>query len=504
MEFGNGLLDGSRVAAYVRDSGGKDQELSVSQQVESISSWCHDRNLALTRIFSDEARSGTKVAGRDGFLEMMDHFRNEPAEKGLVIWEYSRISRDFDDFQYFVSDLRRRGVVIASVMDHLPEGLLGKAVEGLVVWKNAQFIEDLRRNVRRGMSYVVENLGLPPGTRCPIGYRTVQVEVGKHRDGKPRMLPKMLVDTSYAPRIKRAFDLRARGHTYKEIDAEVHLGKWLSLYRYVLNNPIYMGVYRYEGKLYDNFVEPIVDRETWELVQVVNADRASRFSYNKPGSVRSRYILSGIVYCGKCGQPMSASGTTRRASGKVYEYYKCQSANNQGTPCGNGGARKEVLEQRVLFEMKSRIFTPSFLAEIYQAVQEEYAQTNSGRSEALTRLENELAAVRLSIDRMVSAIAETGHSSAMLVELKRLEQKQAELESSIVDMRHEIKPLPEIDFDKVASTIQEALQLNEPQVDRDIVHDFVSRIDLLVAGGQITGKMTFSLPDVVGESVINL
>ena len=105
---------------------------------------------------------------------------------------------------------------------------------------------------------------------------------------------------------------------------------------------------------------------------------------------------------------------------------------------------------------------------------------------------------------MVSAIAETGHSSAMLVELKRLEQKQAELESSIVDMRHEVKPLPEIDFDKVASTIQEALQLNEPQVDRDIVHDFVSRIDLLVAGGQITGKMTFSLPDVVGESVINL
>ena len=43
-----------------------------------------------------------------------------------MIWEYSRISRDFDDFQYFVSDLRRRGVVIASVMDHLPEGLLGK------------------------------------------------------------------------------------------------------------------------------------------------------------------------------------------------------------------------------------------------------------------------------------------------------------------------------------------------------------------------------------------
>ena len=73
------------VAGYFRDSGGDAQELSVTQQEGVFRAWCAEHRLAVGVVFRDTAQ-GSSVAGRQGFQDMMYHFRSgQAAERGLVI-----------------------------------------------------------------------------------------------------------------------------------------------------------------------------------------------------------------------------------------------------------------------------------------------------------------------------------------------------------------------------------------------------------------------------------
>jgi len=64
---------GARLVFYARDSGGKDQDLSVAQQEAAAGEWCKAHGYILTRTFVDAARSGTSTGGRAQFLEMISY-----------------------------------------------------------------------------------------------------------------------------------------------------------------------------------------------------------------------------------------------------------------------------------------------------------------------------------------------------------------------------------------------------------------------------------------------
>ena len=100
----------SRLAAYLRDSGGADQDLSTEQQDTHIRKWCLEHGYVLSEVFRDSARSGSSTVGRDAFDRMITHFRSpDCTEAGIIVWKYDRISRDFDDSAFFKADIRRRG-----------------------------------------------------------------------------------------------------------------------------------------------------------------------------------------------------------------------------------------------------------------------------------------------------------------------------------------------------------------------------------------------------------
>ena len=57
---------GSHVNAYLRDSGGDEQDLSVPQQEAVIREFCEQNSLVLVHLFKDEARQGGSTVGREG------------------------------------------------------------------------------------------------------------------------------------------------------------------------------------------------------------------------------------------------------------------------------------------------------------------------------------------------------------------------------------------------------------------------------------------------------
>ena len=117
---------GSRLAAYLRDSGGEEQDLSVEQQENEITFWCDEHTYVLTHTFIDSASPGSTTIRRSGFRAMISHFRSPQCqEAGIVVWKYSRFARDLDDAQFYRADLRRRGYEIYSLNDNVPMATWG-------------------------------------------------------------------------------------------------------------------------------------------------------------------------------------------------------------------------------------------------------------------------------------------------------------------------------------------------------------------------------------------
>jgi len=188
----------------LRDSGGGNQELSTAQQREKVAAYCAQTGLQLVRVFEDAAKSGTSTAGRDAFLELYHYLSDTPCP--LVVWDLSRLARNFDDTSFYLADLRRRGVVIHTVNEALPPGLDGRLLELMITWKNARYSEDLSRNVKRGMAYVRDVLGGHHG-RTPLGFDTVIETIGTRRDGSARTVRKLVPNDDMA-RVVRAFEMR--------------------------------------------------------------------------------------------------------------------------------------------------------------------------------------------------------------------------------------------------------------------------------------------------------
>lgn len=210
------LLPGARFAAYLRDSGGERQELSTAQQEGEIRTWCDRRGLLLTTIFRDEARPGSSTVSRQAFQDCIYHFRQPDCpEAGLVIWSFSRFARDIDDAQFFRADLRRRGFTVVSITDDIPEGPMGRLFEAVIDWKNEQFLEDLSRDVKRGLRDLVQQYGAVPGTP-PRGFIRQPVVIGRRRDGRERIAHRWIPDPELTPSIRRAFELKAAGRPYKK------------------------------------------------------------------------------------------------------------------------------------------------------------------------------------------------------------------------------------------------------------------------------------------------
>ena len=189
---------GSRLVAYLRDSGGRDQNLSIPQQQESIGRWCRENGYVLSHQFKDAARSGTSIAGRDGFLEMVAYLESNAPEAGVVIWEYSRIARDFDDFTYYITYLRRNGYAVYSITDHIPDTLDGRLFESITAWKTAKYSEDLSKNIRRGQHFIASVYKGKPGGKPPLGYLYSPTEIGRRRDGSPHLVNRLVPDPKVA------------------------------------------------------------------------------------------------------------------------------------------------------------------------------------------------------------------------------------------------------------------------------------------------------------------
>ena len=66
------MKDTRRAAIYARFSSDLQRDRSIEDQVALCETYCHKEGFEIAARFSDRARSGASVFGRDGLMAMME------------------------------------------------------------------------------------------------------------------------------------------------------------------------------------------------------------------------------------------------------------------------------------------------------------------------------------------------------------------------------------------------------------------------------------------------
>jgi site-specific DNA recombinase len=487
---------GSLVAAYFRDSGGETQDLSISQQEAHFKIWLTENGLAAGAVFRDAARPGSSVAGRQAFHDMMHHFRSSATEAGLVIWSYSRFARDFDDAQFYRADIRRRGYLFYSLNDEIPDGAMGRLFEAAIDWKNEQFLEDLSRDVKRGLADLVRTHGAVPGTP-PRGFKRDPIQIGSRRDGRPHIAHRWVPDPDQVPVVQLAFSMRAAGASMAEVHRATALYNSLNSYTTFFANKLYIGVLEFGDQVIENYCDPLISSEIWEAVQLRARQHAAHRNLTDAGAahprrVNSRYLLSGLAYCARCGSPLYGLTSQQRLRAN-YERYACTRAHRR-RDCDLQPIPRKVLEDAVLECVQTFVLSPEVQAANLQLIQAQRENHFNQIGEQRADLSKRLATVRRKLSNTANAIAEAGHSPALLETLARLEAEAADLRAKIAGIERQIAA-PSSDFDPAEL---EGLRANlhdpDPAAIQSLLRGLLSRVIVDRDGTIVSGELIYFSP----------
>ena len=125
----------------------------------------------------------------------------------------------------------------------------------------------------------------------------------------------------------------------------------------------------------------LVPRELFDKVQQVLRERSPAAQY--PGTVGSKFLLSGLLRCGVCGRPYNGQGAK---SGR-FAYYVCGTLHREGAgTCTARYLNADKTETFILDKIKERILTDEVITELVTLVAEEIdamAGAMAGRLETI-------------------------------------------------------------------------------------------------------------------------
>ncbi|HKI53428.1 MAG TPA: recombinase family protein [Anaerolineales bacterium] len=418
------LTAGARVWAYLRDSGGPAQEQSIGQQESEIIAYCKRYNLSLVKVFRDVARSGGSTTGRDEFMGMIEQSEDETIRpQAILIWNFARFSRDYNDTVFYKATLQQRGVMVHSVTDVIPvDDFSARIVETVISLANEEKRRQTSRDVKRGLKSLVSK-GFSPGIP-PRGYVAVKVNIGEKRDGIPRMVSRWEPDPVLSGYVKIAWQLRAEGKSYREITKATKgmlytsVNTWTTFFK----NKSYLGIGKSGDLEITDHHEPLITWELWEAVQKLRKAHpryGKKGNLNHPRRVGNPTALSGFTYCIECGNMMTHSNGNKN---KVWKHYICGKKDRHGSAaCKSRRVGAINAETQIIKAVLDHVLTPEYLMEVIDETKKQLDSTTEIERQ-ITAENRKLDDLDIAIQRLLRTIEKTDSPSAQ----DRLKEREAE------------------------------------------------------------------------------
>ncbi|MDO4481458.1 MAG: recombinase family protein [Bacillota bacterium] len=275
-----------RTGIYIRVSTDAQAEegYSIEAQTEQLEAYCKAKKWENTELYVDGGWSGSNIE-RPEMKRMLEDAENDRLERCLV-YKLDRLSRSQKDVLYIIEDVFiPHGVDFVSVTESLDTGTpMGRAMIGILAAFAQLERENIKMRTRMGMKERVKAGYWMGGGRVPFGY---------DYDSKQGIL----VPNEDAEKVRLMYRLYLDGESPQAIADRLGL-KYDRLVMNILQRKSNIGIIEYNGEEYRGRHEPIIDRETFNKT----AEEISLRSVKRTN--HTDYLLSGLLYCGKCGAKM--------------------------------------------------------------------------------------------------------------------------------------------------------------------------------------------------------
>ncbi len=266
------------------------------------------------------AETASKKDERKTFKTLIADAKKHAHElDGILFYKIDRAARNLYDYVELERIESEYGVPFISVSQPTESNPAGRMQRRMLASIASFYTEQQSVDVKEGHKKRVENGHFV--TRPPIGYKNIR------QNGKARAV----VQPENARKVRRIFELYAyHGQTLDSLNDK--LGEesitymatqphWTRSHLYkILTDRSYIGDVKYQGNWYPGVHEPLIDKPTWDRVQVLLGGRVYRSHEMTYGG--------SLVTCGHCGSTITGEVKTKTTKQGVteYIYYRCSNS----------------------------------------------------------------------------------------------------------------------------------------------------------------------------------
>ena len=357
-----------RVAAYCRVSTDSDEQAtSYEAQVEHYTEYIKKNpEWEFAGIFADDGISGTNTKKREDFNRMIEECMNGSIDM-IITKSISRFARNTLDCLKFIRQLKEKNIPVYFEKENINTmDAKGEVLLTIMASLAQQESQSLSQNVKLGIQYRYQQGHVQVNHNRFLGYT-------KDENGQ------LIIEEEEAKVVKRIYREYLEGASLQEIGKGLEADgvltgagkkKWRpETIQKILRNEKYIGDALLQKTYTVDFLnkkrvkntgimpqyyvegshEPIIPRDIYMRVQEEMLRRANLHSgqERKKRVYSSKYALSSIVYCSKCGEIYRR--IQWNAHGKRYVVWRCCTRVENGPgACDADTIKEEELQNAVV------------------------------------------------------------------------------------------------------------------------------------------------------------
>lgn len=324
-------MDNKRKAAlYIRVSTDTQYEegYSVDAQKEKLEAYCKIKDIEDYECYIDGGWSGSNIDRPEMKRMISDITQNKIS--AVIVYKLDRLSRSQKDTIFLLEDVfnPHKCDFISLNENFDTTSPYGKAMIGILSVFAQLERENIRERTRMGMYERVKSGLWMGGDGIPFGY-DYDREKG------------ILVPNEHAEDVRQIFDLYIQGYSTTRLEKMFDVSSDRHITQ-ILDRITYLGKIQYNGEVFEGQHEAIIDEETFKKAQIERQKRSTK------NVITSSYLLTGLLYCGKCGAKMRYQKWGK--SIKIYCYSQQTSKTNliKDPDCNNSRYNADEVEIEVL------------------------------------------------------------------------------------------------------------------------------------------------------------
>src|ERR1051325_281655 len=519
-------------AAYVRCST-EMQEDSPDQQKKEIQQFADKQGYTVTEWYVDFGKSGTTFTERPEFQRLRERVETSSGLDAVICYDESRWGRaiDSEENTYWRVHFRQRGVKILLVKTSVdPENDFAPMLAAFESVQASQYSKKLSELTLRG----AKNNGIySNGGTAPYGYERIAINT---KTGTERVLrtgewsisgqEKVrwgLGEKGEIKTVQYIYERRAEGAACFTIAQELNRkgvscpqrGRWRNkdqkwsqiTIKTIIENPSYYGAriynrnsmskiiaqrrsrnmkhkFRYphwrndpsEWNIVAGAHEPIVSKDLWDKANIVN--RRDRKTTTNQHSYRSKYLLTGLMRCSRCG--FAFQGWSGKTNEKWYLRYVDGGWKNKGV-CSHLALDKLTLESFAIQAIKDTLSDPTLVQAIEAELCALLENDPSDRETEVERIKKRMVETEDKIHNLTEAIEKGSAHDSIFSRLGELEDEKKVLGMRLSTLENTSKRQidPQLVSKEVARFILEfesKIQTVPPEEQKLLIKKVISKI----------------------------